>query len=181
MCKRITKLFFTCLISISLAATNFNTENNNELHKNALKVDHSVLKQQYASSKDVIRERKLDSGAFEGTNEEHVTTKSVQQEYTPHPKDNDKSASTFQRPCSQENKCDDDTTELKRGSTRTKIVKTSELKYPVQIIHLKRNKKSRNKRPQLEDPVTLVDRFSSGCKFAEISVGGMCVHSDGYF
>lgn len=171
-------LLYTCSILKSAAATKF-TENNNDLHKNALKVD--ISKEYLASSKDVIRDRKLDSGTIEGNDEEHVTTILTQQEYTLKPNGKNKFPTAIQRSCPQKDKCDYDTTEHKAKRTRTEMVQTNELKYPVKIFHLKKKKKRRNKRPQIEYPVTEVDRFTSGCIFGEISLGGMCIHSDGFF
>lgn len=150
--------------TLSVAATKFNSD----LNKNALQVDLSLPEQYFPSSKEVTHQRQLGTEMFKSNGEKFVKTTSAHQGYILGPNDNDKPA--FRT-----------TTERKHESFRSKIVKVSQFKYPVHILHLKRKKKRRNKTPQLEDPVNVVDRFSGGCWFGEISVGGMCVHNDGFF
>lgn len=95
--------------------------------------------------------------------------------------DNNKYAFGTQKSCLHEEICNNDTTERKRENLRSKMEKVSYLRYPANIVLLKKKKKSRNKKPQLEDPATVEDRFFGGCPFGEISVGGMCIHNDGFF
>lgn len=166
---------------MSVGASKFYTKTSNDLLKNVLKIDLSLSKQYFVSSKEFLRETNLVKRKFESDDKEQVTASLVQQEYIQAINDNDKFSFTTRKSCLYGIICNDDTTERKRASFSPKLVKTSYLRYPANIFPLKRKKKRRNRKPQLEDPVAAADRFFGGCPFGEISVAGMCVHNVGFF